>query len=102
MIFYSFLLVFSVSVIFAVLNQNKREYQPLNFAKFMEGFAGELVSLWHVHLREKFFLFLEKRLRAVRILALKLEQMLFRAAQKIRGIKEKNGNGANNHTNTPA
>jgi len=38
---------------------------------------------------------MEKRLRGTRIWALKTEHALFKAAKKLRGIQEKNGNGNN-------
>lgn len=90
--------------IVTIIRRNREEFAAFNFANFMESFVADAVALWHSHLRERSFTFLEKRLRNVRIWALKAESFLFRTAHKLRGIKEKNGqNGAmNGNSDTPA
>ena len=74
-----------------IVRRNPEEFASFNFAEFMENLVAEAKEVWHAHLRERSFIFLEKRLRNVRIWALKTENMLFRTAHKLRGIKEKNG-----------
>lgn len=85
----------------AIIRRNREEFAAFNFANFMERLLADAMATWHSHLRERSFTFLEKRLRNVRIWALKIESFLFRAAHKLRGIKEKNGqNGGTNNGNS--
>ncbi|KKS95172.1 hypothetical protein A3B05_00385 [Candidatus Giovannonibacteria bacterium RIFCSPLOWO2_01_FULL_43_160] len=95
MIFYSIFLLLSVGGILAIIRRNRDEFVAFNFAEFMEGLQGDVVSLWHSHIKDQSLLFMEKRLRGTRIWALKTEHALFKAAKKLRGIQEKNGNGNN-------
>lgn len=95
MIFYSIILLLSVGGILAIIRRNRDEFTAFNFAEFMEGLQGDAVALWHAHIKDQSLLFMEKRLRGTRIWALKTEHALFKAAKKLRGIQEKNGNGNN-------
>lgn len=95
MIFYSIIFILSVGGIAAIVRRNPEEFKSFNFAEFMENVAAETKDVWHAHLRERSFTFLEKRLRNVRIWVLKTERLLFNAVRGLRGIKEKNG-----HTNS--
>lgn len=93
MIFYSLIFILSVGGIAAIVRRNPEEFASFNFAEFMESLVAETKAVWHAHLRDQSFTFLEKRLRGARIWVLKTENMLFRTAHKLRGIKEKNANG---------
>ncbi|KKT29266.1 hypothetical protein A3G55_02785 [Candidatus Giovannonibacteria bacterium RIFCSPLOWO2_12_FULL_44_25] len=103
MLFYLIIFVLSAGGIVTIILRNREEFAAFNFANFMEGLVADAKAAWHSHLRERSFTFLEKRLHNVRILALKAETRLFRAAKTIRGIKERNGNGGgangNDHGN---
>lgn len=83
------------------MRKNRDEFEAFNFANFMELVVSDARDFWRENFHESFFLFLEKRLRGLRVLFLKTETKLFRASNRIRGIKEKNGpngNGGNgNH-----
>ncbi len=93
MIFYSIIFILSVGGIITIVRRNPQEFASFNFAEFMENVVAEAKAVWHAHLRERSFTFLEKRLRNVRIWVLKTERLLFNAVHGLRGIKEKNGNG---------
>ncbi|MDP3935145.1 MAG: hypothetical protein Q8Q46_02950 [Candidatus Giovannonibacteria bacterium] len=95
MIFYSIILLLSAGGILAIIRRNRDEFTAFNFAEFMEGLQADAVALWHARIKDQSLLFMEKRLRGTRIWALKTEHALFKAAKKLRGIQEKNGNGAN-------
>ena len=98
MIFYSILFVLSAGGIITIIRRNRDEFEAFNFAEFMEKLVSEVSNLWHAHLKDMSLLFVEKRLRETRIWALKTEHALFKAARKLRGIQEKNGNGNSDET----
>lgn len=100
MIVYSTIFILSIGGIIAIIRRNRDEFAAFNFANFMERLVTDAVATWHSHLRERSFTFLEKRLRNVRIWALKTESFLFRTAHKLRGIKEKNGQNGDNGANS--
>lgn len=102
MIFYSIIFLLSAGGIIMIIRRNREEFAAFNFAEFMDGLVEDAAETWHSHLRERSFTFLEKRLREARIWVLKTESMLFRTASKIRGIKERNGNGAGGEENGDA
>ena len=93
MIFYSIILLLSAGGILAIIRRNRDEFVAFNFAEFMEGLQADAVALWQARIKDQSLLFMEKRLRGTRIWALKTEHALFKAAKKLRGIQEKNGNG---------
>ena len=95
MIFYSIILLLSAGGILAIIRRNREEFTAFNFAEFMEGLQADAIALWHARLKDQSLLFMEKRLRGTRIWVLKTEHVLFKAAKKLRGIQEKNGNGNN-------
>ena len=96
MIFYLLIFILSVGGIATIVRRNPEEFASFNFAEFMENLVAEIKTVWHAHLRERSFTFLEKRLRNVRIWVLKTERLLFNAVRGLRGIKEKNSNGNGN------
>ena len=100
MIFYSLIFILSVGGIVTIVRRNPQEFTSFNFSEFMENVVAETKEVWHAHLRERSFTFLEKRLRNVRIWVLKTERLLFNAVHGLRGIKEKNSNGNGNGVNT--
>ena len=73
--------------------RRKEEFYAFNFAAFMENLQQEAGAIWHAHFIEYFFVLLEKLLRNARIWLLKTESRLFKILHRLRGIKEKNGNG---------
>jgi len=93
MIVYSLIFVLSIGGVLAMLRRQRQEFGQLTFADFMENLLGEIREIWETRLRDKFYLFLEKRLRGIRIIFLRVETKLSRALARLRGIKEKNGNG---------
>ena len=93
MIFYLLIFILSVGGIATIVRRNPEEFASFNFAEFMENLVAEIKTVWHAHLRERSFTFLEKRLRNVRIWVLKTERLLFNAVRGLRGIKEKNSKG---------
>ena len=94
MIFYSIIFALSVGGVITIIRRNSAEFEAFNFAEFMEKLVTELSDLWHLRWRGTLLGFTEKRLHNIRILALKTENKLFHAAKILRGIKDKNGNGA--------
>jgi|SRR3989344_5594294 len=64
---------------------------PATFAYFMNDIAKELHGVWDVHMRDQALLFVEKRLRWVRIMVLKIERFLFRATHHVRNASNRNG-----------
>ena len=102
MIFYALIFVLSVGGVVTLVRRNRYEFASFNFADFMERVISDARDFWRENFHESFFSFLEKRLRGTRVVFLKAETRLFRAANRIRGIKEKNGtngNGANGNEN---
>ncbi|OGF75098.1 hypothetical protein A2926_03410 [Candidatus Giovannonibacteria bacterium RIFCSPLOWO2_01_FULL_44_40] len=100
MIFYATIFILSVGGIAAIIRRNREEFAAFNFAEFMEKMVREIKDFWHLHLRDQLLGFTEKRLHNVRILALKAETRLFRAAKALRGIKERNvQNGGDTNEN---
>ena len=97
MIFYSLIFVLSVGGAVTIVRKNRDEFEAFNFAEFMDRLVLDARDIWHNYFHESFFLFLEKRLRGTRVFFLKAETRLLRAANRIRGIKEKNGNGNGTH-----
>lgn len=95
MIFYSLILVLSLGGVITIVRINRDEFEAFNFADFMDRVVLEIRGFWNENLHESFFLFLEKRLRGARVVVLKAETKLFRASNRLRGIKDKNGNGGN-------
>ena len=101
MIFDSFIFVLSIGSIVIIVRRNRDDFEAFNFADFMDKLVLEMRDVWHNYFHESFFLFLEKRLRNARVLFLKAETRLFHAANRVRGIKEKNGNGSNGNGSHP-
>ena len=99
MIFYSLIFILSLGGVITIVRINRDEFEAFNFADFMDRVVLELRDFWHENLHESFFLFLEKRLRSARVIVLKTETRLLRASNRLRGIKEKNGNGNNGNGN---
>lgn len=93
MIFYSIIFVLSLGSVVTIVRRNRGEFRTFNFADFMDRLVLEARDIWHSHFHESFFSFLEKRLRGARVIVLKAETRLLRAATRLRGIKEKGGNG---------
>ena len=81
-----------------IIRRNREEFESFNFADFMDRAVSEARGFWHENFHESFFLFLEKRIRNVRVFFLKAESKLLRASARIRGIKEKNGTNGNGHS----
>ena len=102
MIFYIIIFLLSAGGIVAILIRNRQEFAEFNFATFMEGVEDEAVREWQNWIKPKSLLFLEKRLRVVRIWALKAENKLLRASRRLRGIYENTngGNGNGEHSNS--
>lgn len=109
MLIYLILFFISLGGIGIIILKHKKEFvvavdhyeqtqNNANFAAFMEKLQARIVSLWYLYLHSAFCLFIEKRLRWVRILVLKIEHFLFRALHRVRGIAEYgNGNGGNSN-----
>ena len=95
MIFYSIIFVLSAGGVAVLIRRNREDFAAFNFADFMDGLVSEAMAFWHSHLRDQLLGFTEKRLHNIRILALKAETRLFKAAKALRGIKERNGNNEN-------
>ncbi len=83
----------------AILIRNHEDFEAFNFSIFMSELEADVRSKWHAAIKPNGLLFLEKRLRGIRILVLKTENLLLRTSRRVRGIYEK-GNDANNGIGT--
>lgn len=92
MLFYAVLFLFSSVGMLIVARRNYELFYASNFSQFMEVLQKETANLWHIHLRERSFVFIEKSLRGLRIWFMRMENRLLKATHLVRGIKEKNGN----------
>lgn len=93
MIFYAILFLFSTVGMLIIARRNKELFYASDFSQFMGVLQKETANLWHVHLRERAFVFLEKSLLSIRIWFMRMENRLLKTMHIVRGIKEKNGNG---------
>ncbi|MEK9175323.1 MAG: hypothetical protein AAB795_01890 [Patescibacteria group bacterium] len=64
---------------------------PANFSHFMNDISKEFREIWNIHMRDQILLFIEKRLRWFRIIALRIEHLLFRATHHVRDASNRNG-----------
>ena len=90
---YSFVFLFATIGMLIIARRNRALFYETSFARFMGVLGEETANLWHAHLRERSFLFLEKTLRAIRIWFLRMENRLLKFTYFVRGIKEKNSAG---------
>jgi len=65
------------------------------FAVAMNSIKDQTVAMWRMYVLNYTLRFTEKRLRVVRIIILKIERFLFRAAHAMHRIAEKHSNGNN-------
>ncbi|OGF61187.1 hypothetical protein A2662_03495 [Candidatus Giovannonibacteria bacterium RIFCSPHIGHO2_01_FULL_45_33] len=92
MFFYFTLFLFSAVGMLVIARRNRELFYTSNFAQFMAVLQKETSNLWHAHLRERSFVFIEKSLQNLRIWFMRIENRLLKTTHLIRGIKEKNGN----------
>jgi len=69
--------------------------ETMNFAVFMERLCANIASLWHSYLRARSLVLLEKLIRRIRNLVLKVENLLFRTIHRLRGISNGEKSGQN-------
>ncbi|MDO8523188.1 MAG: hypothetical protein Q7S12_02800 [bacterium] len=98
MLFYAILFLLSSIGMLIIARRNRELFYASNFSQFIEILQKETANLWHAHLRERSFIFLEKFLHNLRIWFMRMENRLLKATHLVRGIKEKNDNGGNGHS----
>lgn len=108
MIFYITLFFVSLAGALHVILRRKKQLldqydvfaaeHPATFAYFMDDIAKELRGIWNMHMRDQALLFIEKRLRWVRIMVLKVERFLYQATHHVRNASNRNNTDVDSTT----